>query len=255
MEEQTTDGENGRGLPASIERAWGIRERPTKGPKPGLSVARIVAASIELADTEGLAAVSMSRVAAGLGTSTMSLYRYVATKGELLALMLDAAVGPPPDPDPDAGWRASAERMARALLAVYRRHPWALRVPVQGPLPNQMAWLDAGVAALRKTGLDDAEKLSVATLVNGLARDEASLAADFSASAAESGSSPEAAMATYRAALDRLITADRFPDLHAAIASGALDRPQAPDARFTFGLERLLDGIEVLILRGRQDRA
>ena len=64
-------------LPASIEAAWGLRERPHRGPKPGLSLARIVEAGVQVAEAEGLAAVSMSRVAAELGAAPMSLYRYV----------------------------------------------------------------------------------------------------------------------------------------------------------------------------------
>src|SRR5262249_13348359 len=92
-------------LPASVAAAWGIRDRPHKGPKPGLSLERIVAAAVQVADAEGLAAVSMSRVAAELGTAPMSLYRYVAAKDELLALMFDAAYGPSPTgPGDDAGW-------------------------------------------------------------------------------------------------------------------------------------------------------
>ena len=65
-------------LPASIAAAWGLRERPHKGPKPGLSLNRIIDAAVRLAASEGLAAVSMSRVASELGASTMSLYRYVS---------------------------------------------------------------------------------------------------------------------------------------------------------------------------------
>src|SRR5215469_11704523 len=83
-------------LPAGLEAAWGLRGRPHKGPRPGLSLERIVAAAVRVADAEGLAAVSMSRVAAELGAAPMSLYRYVAAKGELLTLMVDAAYGPAP---------------------------------------------------------------------------------------------------------------------------------------------------------------
>ena len=88
-------------LPASVAAAWGVRGRPHKGPKPGLSLERIVAAAVQVADAEGLAAVSMSRVAAELGTAPMSLYRYVTAKDELLALMQDAAYGPWPTGAPD----------------------------------------------------------------------------------------------------------------------------------------------------------
>ncbi|WP_239655680.1 TetR/AcrR family transcriptional regulator, partial [Streptomyces sp. M10] len=79
------------GLPASVEAAWGLRGRPTKGPRPGIGVERIVDAAVRLAATEGLQAVSMGRVAKELGASTMSLYRYVAAKDELFILMQEAA--------------------------------------------------------------------------------------------------------------------------------------------------------------------
>lgn len=88
------------GLPASVEAAWGLRGRPTKGPRPGIGVERIVDAAVKLAATEGLQAVSMGRVAKELGASTMSLYRYVAAKDELFILMQEAATGLPPEDAP-----------------------------------------------------------------------------------------------------------------------------------------------------------
>src|SRR5689334_7765306 len=156
--------EDGTGLPASIEQAWGVRQRPTKGPKRGLSLERIVDAAVKIAGSDGLAAVSMSRVAADLGASTMSLYRYVAAKDELLALMLDAATGAPPDvPVPGEDWRAGLARWAWAERAALHRHPWAVRVPLTGPpaTPNQIAWLERGLRCLRDTGLAEGEKLGV----------------------------------------------------------------------------------------------
>src|SRR4051812_50159401 len=86
-------------LPASLEAAWGRRARPTRGPKPALSLERIVEAAVALAQAEGIGAVSMARGAGGLGSSPMSLYRYVAAKDEALALMGDASHGPGPQPD------------------------------------------------------------------------------------------------------------------------------------------------------------
>src|SRR5262249_57886402 len=84
-----TDDNQASGLPGSIEASWGLRERPTKGPKPGLTIPRLVDAGVGIAREEGLAAVSMARVAKALGASTMALYRYVAAKDELLDLMAD----------------------------------------------------------------------------------------------------------------------------------------------------------------------
>ena len=89
-----TDTESG--LPPAVEQLWGLRGpgRARGGPKPALSLERIVAAAVELADAGGLAALSMSRLAEKLGFTTMSLYRYVASKDDLLVLVLDAALGP-----------------------------------------------------------------------------------------------------------------------------------------------------------------
>src|SRR5260370_42469779 len=95
------------GIPDSIAAAWGVHERPHKGPKPALSLPRIVDAAVRIADTEGLNAVSMGRVAAELGSAPMSLYRHVSAKDELLRLMVDAAWGDSPGPPPPGErWRA-----------------------------------------------------------------------------------------------------------------------------------------------------
>ena len=100
MSEDDQELEGARaGLPVSILTAWGLRGRPAKGPRPTLSLAQIVTAGVQVAESEGLAAISMSRVAAKLGTAPASLYRHVATKDELLALMADAVLGRPPAPE------------------------------------------------------------------------------------------------------------------------------------------------------------
>ena len=82
----------------------------------------------------------------------MSLYRYVAAKDELLALMVDAALGAPgAPPDADEDWRAGLARWAWTYHDALRRHPWVLRVPISGPpvTPNQVAWLEDGLALAR----------------------------------------------------------------------------------------------------------
>jgi AcrR family transcriptional regulator len=241
-----------KSLPASIETAWGIRERPGKGPKPGLSLERIVEAGVTVASAEGLAAVSMSRVAAELGAATMALYRYVATKDELLALMVDAVYHTPPAANPRERWRAALSRWAREHLAVLRRHPWVVRVPISGPpiAPNQVVWFERGLWSMRATGLAEFEKISVLLLVNGYVRNEALLAADLEAAAAAAGSSLAGAMASYGSLLSGLVDPERFPAISAAIAAGAFDRPDGDrDADFDFGLDRILDGVAALVLQ------
>jgi AcrR family transcriptional regulator len=240
------DSQDVPGLPASIEAAWGRHKRPGKGPKPGLTLERIVDAAVRVARSEGLAALSMARVAQELGASTMSLYRYVAAKDELLTLMVDAALGPPPPAtDPDEGWRAGLARWAWGYHDRVRQHPWALRVPITGPptTPNQVAWLEDGLRSLRDTGLTEEQKASVVLLLSGYVRNEATLTADITAGSFVS----DAAMSQYARLLATLTDPDRFPAIHTLLAAGVFDTADHPDKEFTFGLDRLLDGIEALI--------
>jgi len=237
--------EGDSGLPASIEAAWGRRERPSKGPRPGLSLERIVDAAVRVAASDGLAAVSMSRVAAELDASTMSLYRYVAAKDELLALMgdavmADAAAAPP---QPDEGWRTGLSRWAWAYHAVLGRHPWVVRIPISAPpvTPNVTLWLERGLGTLRDTGLTEPEKLSLMLLVSGYVRNDATVAADLRIAAEQQ------IMPRWGEVLARLTDPERFPALHAALASEAFAQDDDPDDEFAFGLERILDGIAALI--------
>jgi len=238
-------------LPAAVAAAWGVRAHPGKGPKPGLSLERIVAAAVKIASRDGLDAVSMSRVAAELGASTMSLYRYVNAKDELVKLMIDAAWGPPPPPEgvPDAGWRAALSRWAWGMRTALRRHPWAARVPISGlpVMPNEVAWFEQALADLEDSGLAEAEKASVIMLISGYVRTLATLEADLEAAVRAAGVAPDEWMAAYPQMLTKLADPGRYPALTKFIAAGVFDRADEPDDEFIFGLERILDGIEVLV--------
>jgi len=135
-------------LPATVAAAWGVRERSQKGPKPALSLARIVDAGVRVADSEGLDAVSMGRVAALLDTAPMSLYRHVSSKDELVRLMVDAAWGDSPGPTlAGEDWRAGLSRWAWAMRAALRRHPWAAHIPISG-LPIMPREIDEFLAPI-----------------------------------------------------------------------------------------------------------
>ncbi|MFG2329747.1 TetR/AcrR family transcriptional regulator [Streptomyces sp. NPDC048604] len=247
-----TGADGGTFLPPSIEAAWGLRERPSKGPKPGLSLDRIVDAALAVAAAEGLDAVSMGRIAKHLGVSPMSLYRYVGAKSELYVLMQDAATGEPPELfPPGAGWREALERWSWAMRAVYHRNLWMLRIPVSGPpaTPHMVAWWDWGMRALADTELDEGTKVSVILLVGGFVRNEALLMADLAAVVATSGEPPERVLARYGATLRRLADPDRYPAVTRMLDAGVMDGPDEPDHEFRFGLERVLDGIAVLVER------
>ena len=245
-------GEFGADLPAILAAAWGVHHRPSRGPKPGLSLERIVSAAVRVAGPEGLAAVSMSRVAAELGTGPMSLYRYVTRKDELLALMVDAAHGPPPAGPPDEDWRAGLTRWSWAIRAAYQRHPWVLQIPIRGlpSLPNEVAWFEEGLRCLAGTGLAEAAKGSVILLVTGYVRNAATIDTDIEAAIRASGQTPDEWMSSYARTITRLADPQRFPALTKFIAAGVFDRADPPDTEFSFGLERILDGIAALVHAG-----
>lgn len=182
----------------------------------------------------------------------MSLYRYVAAKHELLALMVDAAYGPPPAaPGPAEGWRAGLSRWAWALRAAAHRHPWALRIPISGlPVrPHEVAWFEQALTCLRDTGLAEAEKASVIMMLSGYVRNIATTEADIEAAIRASGATPQEWMSSYGRMLAKLADPQRFPAISTFIAAGVFDTADDPDDEFIFGLERVLDGIQALVRR------
>ncbi|WP_030489125.1 TetR/AcrR family transcriptional regulator [Micromonospora chokoriensis] len=244
--------DSGPVLPPAIESAWGLRERPPKGPRPGMSVPGIVDAAVRVADTDGLAAVSMSRVAKELGAATMALYRYVGSKDELLMLMVDAGYGPSPGPHPPGDdWRAGLTRWAWAEHEVLRQRSWLLQVPITGPpiTPQQLGWMEDGLRCLDGTALAEGEKMSVLLLVTGYVRNEATLTAQIAEGSRTAGVAPGEMMPAYGRLVARLIDPARFPALHRVLSSGALGQDDDPDDEFTFGLDRILDGVDALIQR------
>ncbi|MEJ3742135.1 TetR/AcrR family transcriptional regulator [Actinomycetes bacterium KLBMP 9797] len=217
---------------------WGGRPPPSRGPKPALSLDRIAATAIEIADAEGLAAVSMQRVAADLGFTKMSLYRYLPGKAELVALMVERAVGEPPALDA-ADWRAGLAEWSRRLLARYLRHPWTLEATV-GPRPlgpHELGWMDRALALLAPTGLSGADRLDTIAVLAGHARMIAQQAAP--------GPAPEAQLVGQLAGILRE-HGERFPALAASVADAARG---GADQAFDFGLDRILDGLAALIAR------
>jgi AcrR family transcriptional regulator len=220
---------------------WEPPVPPRRGPRPTLTLEAITDAGIASADADGLAAVTMQRVAEAVGVTKMALYRYVPGKAELVALMLDSALGAPPDPRSGASWRETLDGWARGLYAGFCAHPWALEVAVGARVigPNELTWLEHAVAALTGSGLNGSEMLDVVVLLTGHVR---SLAQQVTAMA--SAADPERAMGS---SLHLVLAGreDRFPAVTAAMASARTVKGhgQALD----FGLSRILDGVGALI--------
>jgi AcrR family transcriptional regulator len=168
-------------LPPGLDLLWGRRERGQRGPKPGMSVEAIVDAAVRIADAEGLEAVSMARVAAELGFTTMSLYRYVTGKEELLQLMWNAsAKGAANIVLTGDGWRPKLRMWAIVQREAIDRHPWLTQMPMAAPplAPNSLSFVERGLESLDETGLADADKLRVIGLLSSYTLSEARMAND-----------------------------------------------------------------------------
>ena len=225
-------------LPRALALLWQESSPPRRS--SGLTRDRIVSAAIELADADGLAGLSMGRLADRLGCGTMSLYRHVANKDELLVFMLSAAPGPPPASADLVNWRAAVTDWANGLWGAYHRHPWVLQTSAVGPPadPGQLSWLNAGLAALGGTTLTERDKLDAVRAVLHFVRGAAALAT-------EAAAKPDHG---YPALLKRLIDGTRFPALSAALDAGVFDDAGSdPLAEFQIGLSHLLDGIGVWV--------
>lgn len=235
-------------LPSGVALSWGIVKPSRRGPKGELSIKKIVDAAVEIADRDGLAAVSMSRVAQSLGFTTMSLYRYITSKDDLLLLMQDSVCNIPIPPDAGKPWREEMKEYVWATVGVFQKHPWYGDIPITGvPLtPGVLPVIDWMLRIMKDFPVNDFEKLSFLLLISSYSRAVGMIARDMD-SAIRAGADPKAFSGNgYGDALRQLVTPDRFPNLHPVIQSGVyteeVESPIGNDLEF--GLDRILDGIE-----------
>jgi AcrR family transcriptional regulator len=237
-------------LPRGVALAWGVSANPQRGPKRELSIERIVEVAAGIADAEGLAAVSMSRVAQTLGFTTMSLYRYVSAKDDLLTLMQEFGTGVPPEPEPGdetLGWRERLRAHAAGVLGRYREHPWLLDIPIEGTpvTPNNLAWMDAALDVLSDLPLTESERVAILLVITGQTRWQGIIERSYADAATAAGVDPQFIDEARDAMLDALVTAEEFPALRRAVDAGVF-RSDDEDP-LAFGLERVLDGIEIYV--------
>jgi len=218
----------------------GERPQSSPGPKPSLTADQIARASIAVADTEGLTAVSMQRIAREVRVTTMALYRYFTGKDELVDLMIDSAGGPTPDLNAvEGGWQPRLAEWTRRCATVYINHPWFLQAtarPNRVVGPNELGWFNAVLHVLRNTGLNAREQHEAFLLLIGHVRSNAQFA---------TGRSQGASMESWMSEHFR----DRYPALAAAIESGVFTRP--PEDGLEFGLTCILNGIESILDKRR----
>ena len=228
-------------LPRAVELAWGLGEQGTRGPRRGLTLDQILDAAVAVADAEGFSALSMSRLAKELGYTTMSLYRYVDSKDTLVQLLMDYVIGSPPPIDPDLPWRDALRAWAMAEFHAIMGHPWWLEIGLGAPPtgPNNMAWLEVGLAAMTETGLPESVKFQLVMNVSFFVIGRTRLVRELAASNPDTD-------AEFGAVMARVLDPARFPAITAALRAAAFDQedPHWESSDFQFGLDRFLDGYE-----------
>jgi AcrR family transcriptional regulator len=232
-------------LPPGMLASWGLVPTSGRGRRPTIQLADILAAAVALADTEGLAGVSMPRVAHQVHVTQNALYRHVASKEELLVLIADAATAEPPHLQHDAGWRTNARTWATAVIARYHSHPWLLDIPMRAPVTrNTVVWTEAFLRATRSSGLPVGQRVQCALLLDGFARHTAALTRDL---ASQDSTYGQALVARLAPVLEQHGCTE-----FAAFLLHAAQQPEPPDNDFDFGLERILDGISAFITQQPQ---
>jgi AcrR family transcriptional regulator len=243
-------------VPPGLSRLWRLRSDSKLGRPAELDVDRIVRAAVELADQEGLAAVTLSRVAKELGFTTMSLYRHVGSKDELYVLMGDLVLGTPPAIE-TADWRDGLRRWAVAERHLHGVHSWLAQLPISGPPsgPNATAWMDAGLRVLRDTGLDWGSKLGVLTVLSGYVRSSVRQSLELAAGRNGTGRDPAEVARSYGRTMAHLVDDVRFPEAAKLFGSNLFETTPAQTSTapadigrdFTFGLELILDGVAAAV--------
>ncbi|MFC5181298.1 TetR/AcrR family transcriptional regulator [Actinomadura harenae] len=240
----------------SLELLWGVRERPRRGPRPKLTPGQIVGRAVEIADADGLEAVSIRRIADDLGVSPMSIYTYVPGKAELLDAMLDRALGEVVPPGGEVtGWRARVAHIARENWRIYHAHPWLLQVATARPPlgPNLLGKYEHELLTVEGLGLTDLEMDAAIALINGLAETTARTSVNRARAERRTGLTDREWWEATAPFLAEHVDASRYPvsSRVGTASSETYDAAVGPEHAFEFGLARILDGIETLITARR----
>ena len=213
-----------------------------------MTVEEIVEEAIAIADSQGLAGVSMLAVAKRLGCTKMALYRYFQTKADLVSFMLDTGLGRPPETVRQASdWRQAMLIWARELLVRYQAHPWSVDVPIGSPAltRNQMLWLEYALQGQQHSSLALPHKLSLVLLVSGHVAFTARMWRDRTTAISQQGSGMEG--------LAGVIDPEVLPEVMQVLSGGHLSDENGDEAEYNFGMRCILDGFDALILRDERD--
>jgi AcrR family transcriptional regulator len=216
-----------------------------------LSRDEIVRAAINVADAEGADAISMRRIAREVSAGTMSLYWHVASKEELLDLMIDAVMSEQQAPEPSGDWRADLGTLARNARSTFHQHLWVMEFMVGRPPagPKALQNLERALGALDGLGLDKATAMNIVLTVTTYAlgavlREVQEANGDRYLEQRFAGVTDQERATMTREFVARIRATGRYPHMTALIEAGIdPDAAHTRDARFEFGLDCLLDGI------------
>lgn len=225
---------------------WDPPEPPAGRPKGGLSLGTIVLAAIRLADDNGIEAVSMRKVAAAMGSGTMSLYNYVAGKDELVELMIDQVHSEMPAPDSELDWREQVRILVRGEWELLHRHPWILQTNLTRLAlgPNLMDHTERMYTALESVGLKGVYLARSADLIWSFLLGAARSSTVEAQTVASTGESVEDYYSARMEFWERYFDPQRFPAHTRIWTDGGFDDELD---ELDFGIERLLDAIELLV--------
>jgi AcrR family transcriptional regulator len=221
---------------------WDLPARGRRGPKQRHDRATIAALAVEIADADGLDALTMRRVARALGIPTMSLYTYVPTRDHLAQLVIDHLAGEFTYPAvPVPAKRAAVLDLARQGRDIARSHPWIpglLNRP--SPLgPNRLRYLDYFLGLLSDSGLDTGAKMEILALIGGFATMYGAMQGALASERASGAITAEEEAAAQLQALARAAASGHYPNLAAALAVAG--PPRNEDDIFESCVTRLID--------------
>ncbi|MYS80663.1 TetR/AcrR family transcriptional regulator [Embleya scabrispora] len=222
---------------ATADSIWLRPERAARGPAPGYDRDTLAAAGVTLADAHGLAAVTMRAVADALGAGPASLYRYIATREELVELMVDRAHSEIRHPEPGGDWLEDLLGLAHESRRVTLAHPWLLdATATRTPLgPNTVAYLEGALGALSGLEVPYRAKLEaiavLSAVVTALTRTEIT-----QARAGRTLPQWQQARAAY---LTHVATSGQHPHLAAAFAAQNADDDEPVEHLF----DRIVTGV------------
>ncbi|NGO14653.1 TetR/AcrR family transcriptional regulator [Streptomyces sp. HC44] len=221
---------------------WERVERPAPAPRASLTLERIAAAAVEIADEEGGGAVTMRRLATKLGVAPMAAYRHVAGKDDLWALMIDRVSQELVVPDDVTGWREVLRSFALQTRELMLAHPWMGAIPLISLTPSRMAVAERQLAALAGCDLDADSMMaafrSVNSYVHGSTQAEIVLREFKERHGWASGDETRQGLAPQ---MNYLMSTGRYPTYQRYALSAARKDDQAWE--FEFGLDCVLDGI------------